>query len=69
MRPHLPPAWLDEVPPPDAGEGRLILAVCALVALVSLEPAILDGLAFHNLAAVGPVVRALAIAAGLWGWL
>ena len=69
MRPHPPPAWLGEVPPHDDGEGRLILVVCALVALVGLESRILDALAFHNLAAVAPVARAVTTALGFWGYL
>jgi hypothetical protein len=69
MRPHLPPPWLDEVPPPRAGEGGLVLGVCALVALVALEPRLLHALAFGGSAALAPVARAMAIAVGLWGWL
>ena len=71
MRPHAFPALRDDVPPPPpgAGAGRLMLAVGALAALAILEPRLLDGFSLDGLAALRPIVRSLAIAAGLWGYL
>jgi len=46
-----------------------MLAVGALAALAILEPRLLDGFSLDGLAALRPIVRSLAIAAGLWGYL
>jgi len=67
--PHLA-RWRAAPPPsPRAGLGEVVLALCALVALASLEPRLLDGVSLDGLTAFWPVVRTLAIAAGLWGYL